>query len=74
MLCRNINISENLQNQILKMIDIPSFDVWWWEVDLSVESPWSEEGGVKHIWSVGASQDYNISSSVEACEERVHEL
>ena len=55
---------------LLTLTAVPSFDVWWWEVDLSVESPRSEEGGVKHVRSVGTSQDYNISSGVEACKER----
>ena len=50
------------------MKHVPSFDVWRWEVDLSVESARSEEGGIKHILSVGARQHYNINSSVEACE------
>ena len=57
--------------QLYVYMYIPSFDVRWREVDLSVKSPRSEEGGVKHVWSVGTSKHYNINSRVEAYEERV---
>jgi hypothetical protein len=58
---------------LLTTIHVPSFDVWRREVNLSVESPWSEEGGVKHVRSVGTSQDDYVSSRVETCKERVHD-
>ena len=44
----------------------PSLDVRGREEDLSVEPPWSEEGGVKDIRSVGPSQDHHIGGRCEA--------